>query len=127
MEAGSRRATTRGIGPVARRLSRHPAVQLTWILVAVAVLVAPDRLEAFVRSLPAGLLAGAFGVVLLWKGVPSVARFVRTSDPFTATGWNRWRGREVTTFEPHIWWGIFGAIGVVGGIALLIYAASELT
>lgn len=114
---------TWGFSRVVRRLSRHPAV--TWASFAMALLgliAGPDRVEAFIRLIPAGLLLGAFGIAILSTGGRFLVRYRRTSDPFSLTGWNRWRGRTVTTYKPHVWWGITGAIGVIAGIGLLIAA-----
>jgi hypothetical protein len=114
---------TRRLSGVVGRLSRHPAV--TWASFAIALLgliAGRDRVEAFIRLIPAGLLLGVFGIAILRTGVRFLARYRRTSDPFSLTGWNGWRGRTVTTYKPHVWWGITGAIGVIAGIGLLIAA-----
>lgn len=113
----------RRFSAVVRRLSRHPAVTWSSFAIALLALIAgPDRLEAFIRLIPPGLILGAFGIVLFSTGVRFLARYLRTSDPFSLTGWNSWRGRTVTTYKPHVWWGITGAIGVIAGIGLLMAA-----
>jgi hypothetical protein len=108
------------------RWSRHPVARWGPFAIAVVfIIVGPARLKEFVESLPPWLLYGALGIGSLRTGVAYVIRYMRTSDPFSLTGWNWWRGRTVTDYESHIWWGVFGAILVVVGLVFLGFAVSE--
>jgi hypothetical protein len=108
------------------RWSRHPVVRWGWFAIAVLYLiVGPARFKELFGLLPPWLPSGAIGLVALRTGAQYVIRYRRTSDPFTLSGWDRWRGRTVTNYESHFWWGIFGAALVVVGLAFLAFAVSE--
>lgn len=72
--------------------------------------------------LPDGLASGVLGIVFIGTGVRFLYRYLTTADPFNLTGWNRWRRRDVTTYQGHRWWGIFGAIIAGIGIFFVIDA-----
>ena len=104
--------------------SRHPAVKwLWWSILFVVVVAGPDGLDGFVHSLPGWLPSGALGIVFLLTGVRYVLRFLKTSDPFSVT--DREGPDPRTDYEAHMWWGIFGAVGVLAGIAFLVFAVGE--
>jgi len=108
-----------------RRWDDHPAATFAWIAIGVVFLVAGrDRIEGFIRAIPGVLAYGALAALCFAIAIHLLNRYTRTADPFSLTGWNRLRRRTVTTYEGHVWWGIFGVIAALIGVFFVIQAVT---
>jgi hypothetical protein len=102
----------------------------TFGLIAIAAvywIAGRDGRKEFIMSIPSGVLFGVVGIWSLLVGVRYMERYLRTADPVSSTRWSALRSRNVTTYQRHAWWGIFGAILVLVGIASLLLAVSTVT
>jgi hypothetical protein len=111
-----------GPGPAVRRWWHSPATQGSGVVALLILLLGRDRLSAIYHSLPQAIVSGAFGILFLGSAGYLLNRATRTADPFSISVWDRWRGRDVTNYASHRWWGIFGTTCAVIGVYLMIAA-----
>lgn len=106
-----------------RRWSQHPLARLLTFAVCLGIVAAGrERFGEVFRSIPHVLLFAGLAALFLIGAVHLLNRYLRTADPFSLTGWNWVRGRTVTHYQTHVWWGIFGALSAVVGLFLTIQA-----
>lgn len=107
-----------------RRLVKRWWGPATWVVAVAIVLVGKDGfgrlLDSAWGSIPRIVQHGLLSAVLFGVSAACIRRNLNTADPITMTGYNRLRGRTVTTYAPHAWWGIIGGVAAIVAVIFLI-------